>query len=73
VRECDHDPVPCADEAGQLVLGLREATRRDRRALRLEGMRLPARERLELGRALERELGAIFGPDLANLRRSAAG
>ena len=67
VREGDDHPVPGADEAGQLVLGLRQPARRDRRALGLEGVRLPARERLELRAALERLFGAVFGPDLAHL------
>ena len=69
VREGDHDSVPGADEAGELVLGLREPARRDRRTLRLERVRLAARERLELGAALERELDAVLGPDLPYLLR----
>ena len=55
VREGDHDPVAGADEAGELGLGLGETARRDRRPLRLERVRLPARERLELRAAGERD------------------
>ena len=45
------------DEAVQLVLGLGQPAGRDRRPLRLERERLRLRERVELRRALERQLG----------------
>ena len=64
VRERDDDPVVRADEAGELVLGLGEAARRDRRPLRLELERLAARKRIELGGTLERDrLEALLLPD----------
>ena len=47
-----------ADQRAQLVLRLGEAARRDRRALRLEGERLPLRERVEPRGVAERELHA---------------
>ena len=70
VRERDDDAVAGADEAGELVLGLGEAAGRDRRPLRLELERLPARERVELGDALEPDRGeALLLPDGAYLVR----
>ena len=53
VRERDHDPVARAQEGGELGLGLGEPARGDRRALRLERVRLAVRERVELGGAVE--------------------
>ena len=44
------DTALLADHARELVLGLREAARRDRRALRLEGVWLRARKRIEARR-----------------------
>src|SRR5262249_29721238 len=68
VWEGDDDPVPASHERGELVLGLREPARGDRRALCLEGERLPGRERIELGRALERDrFVALVLPGLAHL------
>ena len=62
--------LPGADEPEQLVLGLGEAARRDRRPLRLELERLPARERIELGGAVERDRRqALLVPDRAHLVR----
>ena len=71
VRERDDDAVAGADEAGQLLLGLREPARRDRRLLRLERERLRRRERVELGRAVEVEVVAaeLLVPDGAHLVR----
>ena len=68
MRESDHDAVPGAHEACELVLGLGEPTRRDRRALRLERVRLASRERVELGDPVELEDGEGFLlPDAAHL------
>ena len=68
VRERDDDAVAAADEAVQLVLGLGEPARGDRGPLRLEGERLRLRERVELGRALQRDLvEALLGPDAPHL------
>src|SRR5215213_7353161 len=68
VRECDDDAVARADERRQLVLRLGETARRDRRPLRLEGERLTARERVELRRALQRQLDLeLLRPDLPHL------
>src|SRR6478752_3430491 len=53
MRERHDDAVPRADEPGELVLRLGEAACRDRRPLRLERVRLPLGERVELGRAVE--------------------
>ena len=53
VRECDDHAVAAADEARELLLGLGEPSRRDRRPLRLERERLRLRERVELGDAGE--------------------
>ena len=48
VREGDDHAVLGAQQRRELVLGLREPARRERRPLRLERMRLPPRQRLEL-------------------------
>ena len=70
MREGDDDAVAAVDEAVQLVLGLREPARGDRRPLCLERERLRLRERVELGRALERDLVESFlGPDPPHLVR----
>ncbi len=70
VREGDDDVEPLADEAAELVLGLREPAGDERRALRVEREPLALRQRIELGRALERELGdALVGPDGLDLVR----
>ena len=70
MRECDDDAVPGADQAGQLGLGLREPPGRHGRALGLERERLPARERIELGCAAQRQLRLeLLGPDLPHLLR----
>ena len=55
VRERDDDAVAGAHESRELVLGLGEAAGRDRRPLRLELECLPARERVELRGAVERD------------------
>jgi hypothetical protein len=52
VREGDDDAQPGARQRGELVLRLGEPAGGERRAQRLERERLPARERVELGRAL---------------------
>ena len=70
VREGDDDPVAAADEAGELRLGLGEPTGGDRRPLCLEGERLALRERVELGRPVERHgLQALLRPHAAHLVR----
>ena len=70
MRERDDDVEPLAEQSLQLVLGLRDAAGDERRALRLERVHLPLRERVELGRAVERDLGeALLGPDRADLVR----
>ena len=48
MREGDDDAVTRADERVQLVLGLRQAARRERRPLRLERERLARRKLVEL-------------------------
>ena len=64
VREGDDDAVAGADEAGELLLGLGEPARRERRPLRLEGERLRLRERVELGRALQSDrVEPLLRPD----------
>ena len=64
MRERDDDVEPLAEQPLQLVLGLREAAGDERRALRLEREQLPLRQRVELGRAVEGDLGeALLGPD----------
>ena len=58
-------PVRMSAASSHLRLG--EAARRDRRLLRLEGERLVLRERIELGRAVERRrLDAVLLPDAAH-------
>jgi hypothetical protein len=70
MREGDDDAQAGADEPGQLVLGLREAAGGERRAQRLEGERLSPRERIELGRALQRHrLQRLLLPDAPDLLR----
>ena len=70
MRERDDDAVPRAHEPEQLVLRLGEAPGRDRRPLRLELERLPTRERVELGGAVERNRRQAFLlPDRAHLVR----
>ena len=69
VGEGDDDVEPLAEESLQLVLGLRETTRYERRALGIEGEALPLRQR---GRARRRRreielLGAFVTPDGAHL------
>ena len=72
VRERDDDPATLAQHRAELVLGLREPARGDGRALGLERVRLPVRERVELGDAVERRaLERLLGPD-ARRRRPAA-
>ena len=70
MREGDHDAVPRADEARQLVLGLRQPARCDRRPLRLERERLPVWQRVELAGARQVELGAFLGEGLADVVRT---
>ena len=70
MREGDDDAVAAPDEAGQLRLGLGEPTRGDRRPLGLEGVGLRLRERIELRRARQRDLGqTLLGPDAPHLVR----
>ena len=57
MRERDDDAVAGADERSEVVLGLREPARGDSGSLRFERVRLPLRERVELGRPVERERG----------------
>ena len=68
MRERDDDVEALAEQPLQLVLGLGEPARDERRALRVERERLALRQRVELGRAVERELGeALLAPDRAHL------
>ena len=68
VRERDDDVEPAAEQAVELVLRLGQPARGQRRPLRVERERLALRERVELGRALERQLvEALLGPDRAHL------
>ena len=71
MREGDDDPLARAQERRELALGLGQAARGDRRALRLEGERLGLRERVELRRAGERgRLGdAVLLPHPAHVVR----
>ena len=70
VREGDDDAVAGADEPGELLLGLGEPARRERRPLGLEGERLRLRERVELGRALQADrVEPLLGPDAPHLLR----
>ena len=67
VREGDDDSKPGTDEGAELVLGLGEPPGGDRRALGLEGKRLSARERIELGGACERlRRELLLFPELAD-------
>jgi hypothetical protein len=56
VRERHDHAMARVRETAELVLRLGESTGCDRRPLRLEGVPLPLRQRVELGRALERRL-----------------
>ena len=68
VRERDDDVEALAEQAVELVLGLGEPARGERRPLRVERERLALRQRVELGRAVERQLGEpLLGPDRAHL------
>ena len=68
MRERDDDALPGAHERGELDLGLGEPARGDRRPLRLERERLPLRERVELGRAVERDRRqAVLRPDATHV------
>ena len=70
VRKRDDDPVAAANEARELRLGLGEPARGDRGPLGLERERLPLRERVELGAALERDLlETLLRPDAPHLVR----
>ena len=61
VRERDDDALAAAEEGRKLALRLGEAASGDRRLLRFERERLRLRERVELGRALERQrLGTVL-------------
>ena len=62
VREGDDDAAALAEQPCELVLGLGEPASRDRRALRLERVRLRVRERVELGSALERRAASSPPP-----------
>ena len=71
MRERDDDTQPGPDERGELVLGLGEPARRERRPLRLERERLSLRERVELrgaGRAAARR-----SPRSSQSRRTSSG
>ena len=69
-REGDNGPEAAADESAQLVLGLGEPSRGDRRALGLERERLAGRERVELDGGVERHgLELLLRPHLADLVR----
>ena len=68
--ERDDDVEALAEQAGELVLRLREPAGDERRPLRVEGERLALRQRVELGRAVERDLrAALVAPDGAHLVR----
>ena len=67
--EGDDDAVPRADEPLELVLGLGDPACGDRRALRLEAMRLPLRERVELGRAVQLDGETLLLADAAHVVR----
>ena len=68
VREGNDHVELLAKQAAELVLGLGEAARRDRRPLRVEGERLPLRHRRQLGRAVELDAGErLLGPERAHL------
>ena len=55
MRERDDDVELLAQQSAQLVLGLGEAARRERRPLRVERERLALRQRGQLGRPVERD------------------
>ena len=64
VRERDDDVELLAQQAAQLVLGLGETARGERRPLRVERERLALRQRRQLGRAVERDRRqALLRPD----------
>ncbi len=68
MREGDDDTLSRAHEPGELHLGLRETARGDRRPLSFERERLALRERVELGRAVERDRRqAVLGPDATHV------
>ena len=68
VRKRDDNAVALTDEGGELVLGLGEPARGERRSLRLEGERLVRRQRVELGDVLQRNrLVPLVLPGLAYL------
>src|SRR5581483_4351473 len=70
VREGDVDVEALPQEPAELVLGLAEPAGGERRPLRVERVRLPLRERVELGRPLERErLHAFLLPHLPDVVR----
>ena len=62
VWERDHDPLSGADERGELLLGLGEPAGGDRRPLRLERVRLPARETDRAAPRRRREPGRAAPP-----------
>ena len=68
MRERNDDTLAGAHERSELVLGLGETARGDRRPLRLERERLVLRERIELRRPLERERRElVLFPDAPNV------
>ena len=68
--ERDDDAAALAKHPAELVLGLGEPARRDRRPLRLERVRLGTREGIELGGARERyRLERLLLPDAADVVR----
>ncbi len=69
VGEGDDDPVPGANEPLELVLRLGDPACGDGRALRLETMRLPLWERIELGRVVQLGGEALLVADAAHVVR----
>jgi hypothetical protein len=69
VGERDDDAVPGADEPLELVLGLGDPACGDGWALRLEAMRLPLWERVELGRVVQLDDESLFVADAAHVVR----
>ena len=67
--EGDDDAVPGADEPLELVLGLCDPACGDSRTLRLEAMRLPLWERVELGRVVQIDGEAFLVADPAYVVR----
>ena len=68
--ERDDDVEALAEQAGELVLRLRDPARDERGPLRLERVRLALREGIELGCAIERNLrAALVPPDGAHVVR----